>query len=240
MAPGQRRNPEATRERILRSAEREFAGRGFQGARLRQIAVGARTSVPLVIHHFSDKQGLYQAVVERLVTKVSAVGQRAAESTAADLSSLLDGMRALAQLHPDEIILLHQVLRGGAGSLEASLRPLRDVREQVVRQLRRAKRAGGLPRAVEPVLLAIALVGALLYPVLAAPAIHAVWNRDPAPRQWRNRLAAQVALLLEGLVALGDAGKTLDRRRAAPGTGRRRPAYVPHASASPGRRRRPR
>lgn len=201
------RNPVATRERILQSAEREFASRGFQGARLSQIALGAGTSVPLLIHHFSDKQGLYRAVVDRLVAKIVAVGQRAAESRSSEdeLSGLSEGVRALAQLDPVGILLLHQVLSSSPHQCEESLGPLREVREQVVRQLHRAKRTGGLPREAEPELLALALVGALLYPVLAAPTVQAVWSVDPAPLEWRTRLARQVLLLLDGLESASQA-----------------------------------
>lgn len=200
MVGGPARNRGATRERILRSAEREFANRGFQGARLRQIAAGAMTSVPLVIHHFSDKQGLYRAVVERLVGKVAAIGSRTAGAPAS--AGLLEGLSALAGLDPEGLVLLHQVLASGADGFEETVTPLRAVRERVVRQLRKAKRAGGLPRRADPELLTIALVGALLYPALGAPAIRAVWNHEPAPLQWRQRLARQVSLLLEGVTAL--------------------------------------
>jgi AcrR family transcriptional regulator len=51
----------------LDSAEREFAARGFQGARLREIADQAGVQPALIHHYFTDKQGLYRAVLDRVL-----------------------------------------------------------------------------------------------------------------------------------------------------------------------------
>lgn len=59
------RDPVATQKRLLDAAEVEFAQRGFAGARLRDIATSAGVQTTLIHHYFSDKQGLYRAVVER-------------------------------------------------------------------------------------------------------------------------------------------------------------------------------
>src|SRR4051812_45471354 len=59
------RNAAATRQRILDSGEHEFAARGFAGARLREIAETAGVQPALIHHYFTDKQGLYRAVLDR-------------------------------------------------------------------------------------------------------------------------------------------------------------------------------
>src|SRR5580765_6206945 len=65
--PGARRerNAAATKQRLLDAGEREFAARGFAGARLREIAVAAGVQPALIHHYFTDKQGLYRAVLDR-------------------------------------------------------------------------------------------------------------------------------------------------------------------------------
>jgi AcrR family transcriptional regulator len=54
-----------TREAILRAAQRQFADRGYRGASLASIAEEAGISEPGLVHHFSSKPALLQAVLAR-------------------------------------------------------------------------------------------------------------------------------------------------------------------------------
>jgi TetR/AcrR family transcriptional regulator len=86
-----KRNAAATKQRLLDAGEREFAARGFAGARLREIAVAAGVQPALIHHYFTDKQGLYRAVLDRALLPTSTesltlVGSRR------DLEGLLDGI----------------------------------------------------------------------------------------------------------------------------------------------------
>jgi AcrR family transcriptional regulator len=65
-SPGARtRNPERTKERILKAATKIFANRGFDGARVDRIAGEARINKQLLYHHFGGKDDLFTAVLER-------------------------------------------------------------------------------------------------------------------------------------------------------------------------------
>lgn len=64
------RNAAATRQRILAAAEDEFAQQGYQGARLREVARVAGVQTALIHHYFGDKQGLYQAVLDRAIAPI--------------------------------------------------------------------------------------------------------------------------------------------------------------------------
>jgi len=57
------RNALETKRRILEAAEREFAAKGFDGARLGSIARAADVQQALIHHYFADKEGLHDAVV---------------------------------------------------------------------------------------------------------------------------------------------------------------------------------
>ena len=59
-----RRNPEATRRKLLAAARREFANSGLAGARVDEIATRAGVNKQLVYHYFGDKDALYLAVLE--------------------------------------------------------------------------------------------------------------------------------------------------------------------------------
>jgi TetR/AcrR family transcriptional regulator len=69
-----KRNREQSRARILDAAEAAFANRGFDGARLRDIAQVAGVHHALVHHYYEDKVGLFRAVLTRALSQVSTTG----------------------------------------------------------------------------------------------------------------------------------------------------------------------
>lgn len=64
---------DATREAILHEAERVFAATGFRAARLEDIADAVGIRRPSLLHHFSTKKMLYDAVEQRIFENMHAV-----------------------------------------------------------------------------------------------------------------------------------------------------------------------
>lgn len=69
--PTRKRNPDESKKRILDAAERAFALRGYDGARLRDIAQDAGVHHALVHHYFTDKRGLFTEVLSRGMAQLS-------------------------------------------------------------------------------------------------------------------------------------------------------------------------
>ena len=63
------RNPERTRGRILSAALKEFAAKGFAGARVDVIARRADINKRMLYHYFGDKEGLFKAVLRRKISE---------------------------------------------------------------------------------------------------------------------------------------------------------------------------
>ncbi|MGH7942873.1 MAG: TetR/AcrR family transcriptional regulator [Limisphaerales bacterium] len=61
------RNPGRSRERILSAALKEFAAKGFAGARVDVIARRARINKRMLYHYFGDKEELFKAVLRRKI-----------------------------------------------------------------------------------------------------------------------------------------------------------------------------
>jgi TetR/AcrR family transcriptional regulator len=61
------RDAEATRGRILRVAEKLFAQKGYAGTTFRDIAKRSKVSGPLIVFHFENKRGLYDAVKASII-----------------------------------------------------------------------------------------------------------------------------------------------------------------------------
>src|SRR6476620_12450228 len=56
--PLPRDEEDGTRERILRTAERLFAERGFNGVSVRELAAAAQVNIASIGYHFNNKEGL--------------------------------------------------------------------------------------------------------------------------------------------------------------------------------------
>jgi TetR/AcrR family transcriptional regulator len=63
--PGSRESSRKTREMILDGALIEFAEKGFDGARIDEIALRAGVNKNLLYHHYGSKDGLFAALLER-------------------------------------------------------------------------------------------------------------------------------------------------------------------------------
>ncbi|GAA4055460.1 TetR/AcrR family transcriptional regulator [Actinomadura miaoliensis] len=91
---GRRRDAERTRAEILEVAQREFARKGYAGARVDEMAALMRTTKRMIYYYFGNKEKLYIAVLEKAYTEV-----RTAES-AIDVQHLapVEAIRTLAEL----------------------------------------------------------------------------------------------------------------------------------------------
>jgi AcrR family transcriptional regulator len=72
---------EATRRRLLDAAAREFAEYGIAGARVDRIAAAAKSNKAQIYHYFTNKDGLFDAVMRELADQTV----REAPIDAADL-----------------------------------------------------------------------------------------------------------------------------------------------------------
>jgi TetR/AcrR family transcriptional regulator len=59
-----------TKERILLAAQKEFAARGFSGARMEAIARGAAINKAMLFYYFSSKENLYRTVLLGVFSEV--------------------------------------------------------------------------------------------------------------------------------------------------------------------------
>lgn len=112
-----RRNSDLTRHNILEVATSEFADKGYSGARVDEIAARTHTTKRMIYYYFTDKEGLYQAVLER---SYSQIRDRERELDTEGLTPT-DAIRAIASLtfdhhehNPDFIRLVstENILRG--------------------------------------------------------------------------------------------------------------------------------
>jgi len=124
------RNPERTRERILAAALKEFAAKGFAGARVDMIARRAAINKRMLYHYFGDKEDLFKAVLRRKISE----RQAWAEASSGDPTETLPFWFEAACRDVDWVRLLEwEALQGNALKV-------------IDAKKRRAATAGGIER----------------------------------------------------------------------------------------------
>jgi TetR/AcrR family transcriptional regulator len=192
----QRRNPAATRKKLLTAARREFARNGLAGARVDEIAERAGVNKQLVYHYFGDKDALYLAVLEWVYEEIRAQERKLnLEGLPPEraIQKLIESSFDHLAAHPDFIVLLNDENRGGArhvrGSrrLEAMHSPLVSMVSNILAD---GVRSGTFRKGVNPVHLYISIAGLSYFFFSNTPTLSAIFGKDlssPAARRARRR-----------------------------------------------------
>ena len=64
----------ATAQRMLESATKQFAEKGYSGVSMRSIAAATGTTQAAIYHHFPNKQALYDAVLAKHTADLTDIG----------------------------------------------------------------------------------------------------------------------------------------------------------------------
>ena len=202
----QRRNPEATRRKLLAAARREFADSGLAGARVDEIAARAGVNKQLVYHYFGDKDALYLAVLEWVYEEIRAqerklnlTGLPPRQAIRKLIESSFDHLAA----HPDFILLLNDENRGGARHVRTSRRleamhsPLVNMVSKILSE---GVRAGVFRKGINPVHLYISIAGLSYFFFSNTPTLSAIFGKDLASAAARSaRRKHVVDLVLQAL-----------------------------------------
>jgi TetR/AcrR family transcriptional regulator len=188
----QRRDPAATRRKLLTAARREFASSGLAGARVDEIAARAGVNKQLVYHYFGDKDALYLAVLEWVYEEIRAQerklnleGLPPEQAIKKLIESSFDHLAA----HPDFIALLNDENRGGAThvrrsrKLEAMHSPLVSLVSSILAE---GVKAGIFRKGINPVHLYISIAGLSYFYFSNTPTLSAIFGKDLSSRTARQ------------------------------------------------------
>ena len=114
--PGRPKEPQK-RENLLAKSRAVFAEKGYDGARLQQIADASGLSKPALFPHFVSKDELYEAVLEGMVTELGAyiyASSSAEGSFVERLRRLAGNLADYFGKHPDAAkLLLREFVNNG-------------------------------------------------------------------------------------------------------------------------------
>jgi AcrR family transcriptional regulator len=199
--PGRVRDADRTRTEILDTAALEFAEKGFDGARVDEIAAKTRTTKRMIYYYFTSKDQLFVEVLERAYTVIRALEQDV------DVEHLdpTEAIRQLAGLtfdhhesHPGFVRLVsienihraEHITRSNALSNLAN--PALDV---LTRILARGREAGQFRTDVDALDVHMAISAFCVFRTANRYTFKAIFDRDmldPAHRDHHRRMLADM------------------------------------------------
>lgn len=173
-----KRDAPATQKRLLDAAEREFAERGYAGARLHTIAASASVQTTLIHHYFSDKQGLYRAVIERAVGPMQVDSwnllreHQNFEALARGFVSML--MRFYAEHQHLLAIVRHELIAGSTVVRDILQERITPVASAAIAWMKELQHQGALLPDIDPTEIVIMTVSLAAYPFVEGPLLNVV------------------------------------------------------------------
>ncbi len=206
--PDRTRDAERTRAEIIAVATREFADKGYAGARVDEIAAKMSTTKRMIYYYFGNKEQLYVEVLEHAYTGIRAIEQQL------DVEHLdpVDAMRQLAELtfdhhesHPDFIRLvsienIHRAEHIARSSVLSGLaNPALDV---LTRILDRGHAAGVFRAGVDPLDIHMVISAFCVFRIANRHTFNVIFKRDMLDAGRRDHYRALLGdMVLEYLAA---------------------------------------
>jgi AcrR family transcriptional regulator len=191
-------DPEGTKRNIIEIATEEFAGKGFSGARVDDIAARTKTSKRMIYYYFGGKEGLYIAVLE------------AAYQSIRDIEATLDlehrhpeqALRALVSFtfdyqnaHPEfvRLVMNENILNGAYVARSKVIQRLNVAVIEALRNLLgRGQRAGAFRPDIDPIDLHMSISALCFFNVANRATFSTIFKRDMASSKALFARRAQV------------------------------------------------
>lgn len=207
---GKIRDRARTRRRILEAATREFSDRGFDGARIAEIARRARVSKQLVHHHFHGKEALFNAVHDVKFRPV-VDWDEPLPASAEDLFAERFRLRAR------DLAYIRFLTWEAAGRRTKPI-PGEVARRRRIAQygaeLRRMQAEDKLPRDLDYRMIQLAILGLATYPMAFRQITRLVTGREPIDPVFQRKWLAFLLALGERIFGARTARRGRARARA--------------------------
>jgi AcrR family transcriptional regulator len=184
--PGRGHDPELTRQNILAVATKEFAEKGYSGARVDEIAARTNTSKRMIYYYFEDKEGLFVAVLEeayRRIRQIEATLDLAHLEPEAAIRALV-GFTFDYQNANEDFIRLVMVENIHQGIHLARSRAIQDLNVSVIHTLRdiydRGVRQGLFREGVDEIDLHMTISALCFFNVSNRATFSQIFKRDMA------------------------------------------------------------
>jgi AcrR family transcriptional regulator len=207
--PPQRVNdPEGTRRDIIDVATREFADKGYSGARVDEIAARTRTSKRMIYYYFGGKEGLYIAVLENAYSRIRTIEgslDLAHQPPEAALRRLVAFTFDYQNAHPEfvRLVMNENILNGQYLARSRTIRRLNNAAIDVLRDvLARGEKAGVFRRRIDPVSLHMSISALCFFNIANRATFSTIFGQDmTSPRALTARRAEVVDVIARYVAA---------------------------------------
>ncbi|PYN03402.1 MAG: TetR family transcriptional regulator [Candidatus Rokuibacteriota bacterium] len=177
------RDPLRTRVRILRAARREFARKGFAGARVDAIARAASVNKRMLYHYFGNKEALFRAILrEGIATNLDLVA-----AAPADAVDLLPFLFERASKRGEGIRLLQWEALGSGDRKPIAEEERRKAWVEGTERLRGAQRAGLFHGDLDPEYLVLSLMALTVFPLAFPQLVRMVTGARVSDTEFQRR-----------------------------------------------------
>ena len=191
-------DPEGTKRNIIEVATEEFAGKGFSGARVDDIAARTKTSKRMIYYYFDGKQGLYIAVLEaayRRIREIETALNLAQERPEQALRTLIDFTFDYQNAHPEfvRLVMSENILDGAYLSRSKTIQKLNATAIDTLHELlARGQRQGVFRRDIDPVDLHMSISALCIFNVANRATFSTIFKRDMGSARALSARRAQV------------------------------------------------
>lgn len=194
----------SSRDAILDAAERLFALRGLAGTTIKQIGAEAGVNAALLYYYFPSKDALYDAVLDRLLTRFAAGGGSrldAAATPEAAVRALVEWQAhgLMSQPHLPRLLIRELVDHAGEHAAVPFTEGVARLFGRLCDVIRAGQESGAFRRDVDPAFAAVSTIAQLAYAFVARPALgiilgHGLGGPPDAVMREYARHAADFAL----------------------------------------------
>jgi AcrR family transcriptional regulator len=192
-------DPEGNRCHIIDVATREFAEKGYSGARVDAIAARTRTSKRMIYYYFVGKEGLYIAVLEEAYRKIRNIEGKldlAHQPPEEALHTLVTSTFDYQNAHPEfiRLVMNENILHGAFVSRSKEIQRLnRAVISTAGELLQRGQSEGTFRRDVDPVDLHMSISALCFFNVANRATFSTIFKRDMRSSKALAKRRSQIA-----------------------------------------------
>ncbi|MFM0216265.1 MULTISPECIES: TetR family transcriptional regulator [Paraburkholderia] len=198
-----------TRERIFRIAIKEFADKGFSGARVEGIASRAKVNIRMIYHYFGGKEMLYVEVLEHVLERLREAELAVAPDVqtvepVAGIIKLYDFIEGHFAAHPELLCLLSWENLNRARYLKRS-KAIPEMSSPVLDKLRtllkRGEAARTLRKGIDPLHMYVTLVSLAYFHKSNAYTLSRMFATEMLEPSWQAAHKAQAHELVRAFLA---------------------------------------